>query len=80
MNVILKGRTKEIIETMVSKGYANTLSEAVRLAVFSFGEKHLNEAELVGRKLDRMDHDIREGKRRLLSADQALGEYSKYLK
>ncbi|MBU0662509.1 hypothetical protein KKH30_03905 [Candidatus Micrarchaeota archaeon] len=80
MNVILRGRTKQIVEDMVEEGYANTQSEAVRLAVINFGEEHLSETELVNRKLDRLDREINEDKRKLLNADQALGEYAKHLK
>ncbi len=80
MNVILRGRTKAIVESMVEEGYANTQSEAVRLALVNFGEKHLDEAELVGRKLDKIDQELMAGKRKLLNADEALGEYSKHAK
>ena len=80
MNVILRGKTRAIVETMVVEGYANTKSEAVRLALVNFGKEHLGEVELVNRKLDRMDQEIKAGKRKLLNADQALGKYSKYLK
>ncbi len=80
MNVILKGKTKAIAELMVEEGYANTQSEAVRLALIDFGEHHLGEIELVNRKLDRVDADIQAGKRKLLNADEALGNYSKHVK
>ena len=80
MNIVLRGRTKQILESMVEEGFANTRSEAVRLAVISFGEEHFSEEELVNRKLDVLDGKIKEGKRKLLNADQALGSYSKYLK
>ncbi|MCX6802041.1 MAG: hypothetical protein NT067_02915 [Candidatus Diapherotrites archaeon] len=80
MNVILRGKTKQIVESLVKEGYANSQSEAVRMAILDFGEKHLSEVELVNRKLDRLDKEIKTGKRKLLNADQALGKYSKYLK
>ena len=80
MNVVLRGRTKQILENMVEGGFANTQSEAVRLAVISFGEGHFSEEELVNRKLDLLDREIKNGKRKLLNADQALGSYSKYVK
>jgi len=80
MNVILRGRTKEIVENMVEEGYANSQSEAVRMAIVDFGQHHLNEVELVNRKLDRLDNEIKTGKRKLLSPKEALGEYAKYLK
>ncbi|MFH1224715.1 MAG: hypothetical protein V1676_02835 [Candidatus Diapherotrites archaeon] len=80
MNVILRGRTKEIVETLVKQGYANSQSEAVRLAIVDFGQHHLDEVEMVNRKLDRIDAETKAGKRRLLNSDEALGSYAKYLK
>lgn len=80
MNVILRGKTKEIAETMVEEGYANTQSEAIRLALVDFGQHHLGEVELVNKKLDKIDQEIKEGKRKLLKADEALGSYAKYAK
>ena len=80
MNVIFKCKSSQIINEMVAKGYANTKSEAIRLAVITFGREHLSEVELVNRKLDRLDKEISEGKRKLLTPEEALGEYAKYLK
>ena len=80
MNVDFRGRTKQILESMVEEGYANTQSEAARLAIIQFGENHFDEVELVNKKLDRIDQDIKSGKRKLLNADQALGSYAKYVK
>lgn len=80
MNVIFRGRTKEILENMVEEGYANTQSEATRLAVINFGEEHFSEVELVNRKLDRLNREIKEGKSRLLNPEEALGKYAKLLK
>lgn len=80
MNVILRGKTKDIVKTMVEEGYVNSQSEAIRLALVNFGERFLGEVEIVNRKLDRIDQDIKVGKRKLLDSGQALGEYAKYLK
>ncbi|MFH1545589.1 MAG: hypothetical protein ABIE23_05920 [archaeon] len=80
MNVDFRGRTKQILENMVEEGYANTQSEAARLAIVQFGEEHFSEVEIVNRKLDRIDQDIKAGRRKLLNNDQALGEYAKHLK
>jgi len=80
VNIIFKGRVKEILESMVEQGYANSQSEAARLAVVQFGEKHFNETELVNKKLDFIDEQIKKGKRKVLNAEQALGKYSKHLK
>lgn len=65
---------------MVEKGYANTQSEAIRMAIMDFGQHHLNEEEMINKKLDKIDSQISKGKRKLLNSSEALGEYSKYLK
>ncbi len=80
MNVTLRGKTKQILETMVEDGYANTQSEAIRLAIVQFGNEYLDEETLVNRKLDAIDKEISEGKRRLLTPGQALGSHAKHLK
>ncbi|MCR4335160.1 MAG: hypothetical protein NUV57_01335 [archaeon] len=80
MNIDFRGKTKQILESMVEEGYANTQSEAARLAIVQFGEEHFNEAELVNRKLDKLNKDIDEGKSKLLTPEEALGKYAKFLK
>ena len=80
MNVALRGKTKQILETMVQDGYANTQSEAIGLAIVHFGNEYLDEETLVNRKLDAIDKEISEGKRRLLTPEQALGAHAKHLK
>lgn len=80
MNVTLKGRVEQILDVMVKEGYANTKSEAIRFAILSFGEEHVNEEILVKEKLDKIDNEIKEGKRRALKSKDALGAYAKYAK
>lgn len=80
MNVILRGKTKEIVQTIVKNGYANTQSEAIRLAIIDFGNNYLNESEIVNKKLDSIDRDISKGKRKVLTAEQALGKHARHLK
>jgi Arc/MetJ-type ribon-helix-helix transcriptional regulator len=80
VNVILRGKTKEIVELMVKDGYANSQSEAIRIAILNFEEKYLSGDEKVIRRLDNLDEEIKSGKKRLLGAKEALGEYSKFLK
>ena len=80
MNVNLRGKVRQILEAMVEKGYANTKSEAIRLAVLNFGEKHVSEELMVSEKLDKIDSRIREGKRRVLGAREALGTYARHVK
>ena len=80
MNVDFRGRTKQILKSMVEEGFANTQSEAARLAIIQFGEEHFSEVELVNRKLDKLNKDIEEGKSKLLTPKEALGKYAKFLK
>jgi len=80
MNVILRGITRTILDHMVEKGYANTQSEAIRLAIINFGKEHFDEIAMVNNKLDLIDNEIKSGKSKLLNVDEALGKYSKNLK
>ncbi len=80
MNVTLRGRVSQILENMIDEGYANTKSEAIRLAILNFGEKHMVEEIMVKEKLDKIDRSIREGSRKLLDAKAALGVYAKHVK
>lgn len=80
MNVTLKGRVQQILDVMVKEGYANTKSEAIRFAILSFGEEHVSEEIVVKEKLDRINKEIKEGKRKVLKSKEALGAYAKYVK
>ncbi len=79
MNVTLRGKVSQILNDMVTAGYANTKSEAIRLAILNFGE-HVTEEATVSEKLNRINKEIKEGKRKLLNSKQALGTYAKYVK
>lgn len=79
MNVILRGKTKDILKNMVDEGYANSQSEAIRLAIINFAQEHLDETESVNRKLDRLNQEIKEEKSQLLNPKQALGKHAKWL-
>ncbi|MCD6229312.1 MAG: hypothetical protein J7K00_00730 [Candidatus Diapherotrites archaeon] len=79
MNILLRGKSKQIIDSMVEEGYANTKSEAIRMTIINFGEDYLNEIKSVNKKLDKLDKDIDSGKRKLLDVNQALGSYSRHV-
>ncbi|MFQ5406541.1 MAG: HIT family protein [Candidatus Micrarchaeia archaeon] len=70
---------KAPVKTLNSRKFMQ-LKEAIRTAVVPFGEDHLSEVELVNRKLDKIDKEIRVGKTKLLNADRALGVHSKHVK
>jgi Arc/MetJ-type ribon-helix-helix transcriptional regulator len=77
MNVNLRGKALQALEEMVTEGYANTKSEAIRLAILDFGRKNASANDLIGHKLDKIDREISAGKRKLLNANEALGRYAK---
>ncbi len=79
MNVILKGQVKAMIESWVKLGYANTQSEAIRLAIV-IANKQLSEDQKVQRKIDWIEEQVKQGKRRELNSEEALGKYVKFLK
>ncbi len=74
MNVSMSGVADHVLEQMIKLGFARTKSEAIRYAVLRFGEEFglIDENQLVKRKLDRIDKEIEEGKRRVLSYEEAL--------
>jgi Arc/MetJ-type ribon-helix-helix transcriptional regulator len=80
MNVNLRGKALQALENMVAEGYANTKSEAIRLAILNFGRKASSADELVERKLDKIDREISAGRRKLLNADEAMGRYAKHVR
>lgn len=73
MNVILKGKTKEIVESMVKEGYANTQSEAVRLAIINFGTQRMvgrEEVVLVNKGIAAEMEEINSGKVKVYTSEQ----------
>ena len=83
MNVLINGEVKKKLTKMVKKGYGNTKSEAIRLAIISFNPHNfsdLDEGELVNKKLNKIDLDVKQDrKNNLLTTNKALGKYSKYM-
>ena len=80
MNVVITGATEKILNKMISDGYASTKSEAIRLAIISFGKSQKDiEIEMVNRKVDWIDEQVRLGKRKMLTPEEAFGKYAKYI-
>lgn len=65
-------KSRKYLKQWVEKGYANTLSEAVRLAIVDFGQRNLDETNLINRKLDSIDKEIKKGRRKLLDSKEGL--------
>jgi len=72
MNVIVKGAPKQVLDLMLAKGYASTQSEAIRLALFWFGQSKLDLDELAAKKMDKIHKEIKSGKRKVYSLDEMI--------
>ncbi len=86
MNLKLDGLTEEVINRLVQTGVSSNKTEAIRMAILEYNERHnimpINqyiEDELAVRKMQELDREIEQGKRKLLSKEEALGKYAKYL-
>jgi len=82
INLKLSGVPEQIVDSMIAEGYATSKTEAIRLALISFKDKLAKqklEDELVVKKMQQMDEDIKSGKAKVLTSKEALGEYEKYL-
>ncbi|MDE1857065.1 MAG: hypothetical protein KGH98_03195 [Candidatus Micrarchaeota archaeon] len=66
INIELSGYTAEVIEKMLTDGYAKTKTEAIRLAVFEFDQVHkLTEDELYAKAAQKIISDIKSGKEKV---------------
>lgn len=76
--VRMNGVVALIAEKLVDRGYFQTKSEAFRTAMLELGHKYgltdpqELEAELVIRKVEKIDREIDEGKRKLIPLDEVL--------
>ena len=81
MNVHAKftGEVAETIEEIINRGRAATRTEAIRLAILDYREHHLmSEAEmdrLAVKKMQKIDKEIDEGKRKVLNNEDILKKY-----
>ncbi len=79
--VRFEGVVAGLLDKMVALGYYKTRSEALRAGVLSLG-KELNllknpaelEAELVIKKVEKIDREIDSGKRKTTTLDELLAE------
>ena len=86
LNLKIEGLPEEVINELVERGIASNKSEAIRLAILHYNDhygikpiKEYLEDELAVRKMQYLDEQIAKGKRKLISAKEALGKYSKLL-
>lgn len=84
--VHLDGEVEKALLRLVEAGFFKTKAEAVRAGILELGKeyqviKSREELldELAVRKMERLEDEIKSGKRKVLTAKQALGKYAKYL-
>ena len=58
----------------------STMAQQKTKGTYVLPKESLTEMEMVKRKLDWIDAEIKAGRRKLLTPKEALGEYAKYLK
>jgi len=79
INLKLNGVAENIVQEMITQGYAGSKTEAIRMALVSFKDKFLDkkelENELVVRKMSQIDKEINDGKIKLVSAKDAAKKY-----
>ena len=84
--VRLDGSVEDVLNRLVEAGFFKTKAEAVRAGILELGKeyqvvKSRQELldELAIRKMEQADGEMRQGRRKVLTAKQALGAYAKYL-
>jgi hypothetical protein len=86
MNITLKleGFPEHLIHRMMELGLASSKTEAVKLAVLDYNEHHkIDSVEryiedlMAVKKMQNLDREISEGKRKTISKKEALGKYAK---
>ena len=66
INIEVKGYIEKVIDRMVEENYAKTKTEAVRLALFEFDQKHgLTDDDLYAVAAEKMVKDIASGKEKV---------------
>lgn len=80
--VRLDGAVEQVLERLVGAGFFKTRSEAIRAGILELGKEYGAlktpqeiEDELVVAKVRQIDAEIKSGKRRLLTEEEALGKY-----
>ncbi len=84
--VHLDGAVEETMDLLVKTGFFKTKAEVVRAGILGLGERYHSVKtreeyldELAVKKMEMLEEEVRKGKRKLLTAEQALGSYAKYL-
>lgn len=68
--VRLEGMVEKVLERLIGEGYYKTKSEAIRAGILELGREYAliggREAELVSRKIDYMEAEVRSGKKKMI--------------
>ncbi len=87
LNMNLEGLPGEIVNELVCKGIASNKSEAIRLMILHYNEhfciKQISqyiEDQAAIKKIQFLEKEAKEGKRKTLSEEEALAKYKHLLK
>ena len=77
VNFDLGGDLEAYVLARIRAGYATSKSEVIRTSLLM--AKQAEEDHLAVLKMQKIDTEIASGKRKLLTAKEAMGKYAKYL-
>ena len=84
--VHLEGAVEETMDLLVKAGFFKTKAEVVRAGILGLGERYHTVKsreefldELAVKKMEQIEEETMKGKRKTLTAKQAMGKYSRYL-
>ncbi len=60
INLKLSGVVENIIEEMITKGYAASKTEAIRIAILDYKHHHLRESEMTREDIEDLEEAIKE--------------------
>lgn len=82
LNMKLEGFPEEILNEIVHKGIASNKTEAIRLMIIEYNERHnitpmsqFLEDKLAIKKMQEMQNELKEGKKKILSKQDVLKKY-----
>jgi len=81
INLRLRGVVENTINNMIKLGIASNKTEAIRIALLNYDDKiknkikELEETQLVFKRMQEMDNDLKTGKSKIISSKEMAKKY-----
>lgn len=75
VNVHLNGELEMFVNTYIKRGLASTKAEVMRQGILSLMKNEPSDFELAVRKMQNIDKEIEEGKRKVISEEEFLSRH-----